>query len=432
MELLKPHLLFFSHVLLLSLGIWVEKNAESSYLPPEIILEIEKTDQLPNTALFTHSLADTCGNGLIGWKNMNFIFSENGCQSCHDDGAAGGLDLTSYVGAIMGGNKCKTDILIGDHLVNIITIDGYNGCGIPIAAPSMNQRAGGTIDNQELASIQAWIDAGAPEDCACRTDAPDSDGDGICDALDDCPNFDNNLIGTACDDSITCTINDVWTTNCKCEGTPIQTNCIEMEVSLFLEGPLQQDTMGSFLTPHIALVDPYLGLDSVASMPANIVDWIWIQVRDSVDNKQILAQRAFLLSSQGKVLSLNGDSKLSFNVSIPNHAFVAILHRNHLGIMTADPVDLTQPLDFSEPSTPVFGINSRKIINGKAVLIAGDANLDGTINAVDKNSYWRVQNGNPFNYGAGGGDMNLDGTINAVDKNAYWRLNNGLISQIPQ
>ena len=47
----------------------------------------------------------------------------------------------------------------------------------------------------------------------------DSDGDGVCDADDICDGFDDNLIGTSCDDGNACTINDVYTTDCGCEGT---------------------------------------------------------------------------------------------------------------------------------------------------------------------------------------------------------------------
>ncbi len=49
----------------------------------------------------------------------------------------------------------------------------------------------------------------------------DSDSDGVCDADDQCPNFDDNLIGTSCDDNDGCTINDVYVTGnpCDCVGT---------------------------------------------------------------------------------------------------------------------------------------------------------------------------------------------------------------------
>lgn len=383
-----------------------------------------------NTSL--HILADSCGPDLIGWKDMEIIFMENGCQSCHGGNSpAGGMDFTSYASTSMGGNKCGPDILTGTSLVDIITISGYNGCGRPINGASMNDRVGGAVDSLELASIQAWIDAGAPEACDCRADAMDTDNDGICDVLDTCPNFDNNLIGTACDDGLACTINDVWGTDCKCQGTPTQSSCDELEVFAFLEGPFQQDSMAAFLSNNIALTDPYLGTESVNQLPSNVVDWVLLQLRDSTDNKIILAQKPAFITAGGRIIASDGSPTIGFDVNTPNFAHVAVLHRNHLGIMTEGPVEISQILDFRDISTPTFGLNARKIINNQAVMIAGDANADGTVNAVDKNSQWRIQNGNPFDYNAAGGDMNMDGTINAVDINGYWRINNSRFAQLP-
>ncbi|MCG8329508.1 MAG: hypothetical protein MI974_17570 [Chitinophagales bacterium] len=48
----------------------------------------------------------------------------------------------------------------------------------------------------------------------------DMDGDGICDAGDQCPGFDDNMIGTPCDDGDNCTINDTYDSNCNCVGEP--------------------------------------------------------------------------------------------------------------------------------------------------------------------------------------------------------------------
>jgi|GEM_PF-6940734 len=59
------------------------------------------------------------------------------------------------------------------------------------------------------------------DNCVCQGISNDTDQDGICDALDDCPELEDSLIGTACDDLESCTQNDVYTTNCLCEGTLI-------------------------------------------------------------------------------------------------------------------------------------------------------------------------------------------------------------------
>jgi hypothetical protein len=53
---------------------------------------------------------------------------------------------------------------------------------------------------------------------------PDDDNDGVCNANDLCPNFDDGLIGSACDDGDVCTINDVYGSNCQCAGTYVDSD----------------------------------------------------------------------------------------------------------------------------------------------------------------------------------------------------------------
>lgn len=109
---------------------------------------------------------DACDNGNIGWTEVDALFSNNGCSNnCHGAGASGGLDLRTYASTISGGNTCGNTILSGTRLVDIITISGYNACGVPISIPSMNDRAGNQLDAMELAMLQKWIDGGAPEFC---------------------------------------------------------------------------------------------------------------------------------------------------------------------------------------------------------------------------------------------------------------------------
>ncbi|MEM9836036.1 MAG: S8 family serine peptidase, partial [Bacteroidota bacterium] len=57
--------------------------------------------------------------------------------------------------------------------------------------------------------------------CGCSGTFQDSDGDGVCNANDDCPGFNDNLIGTACNDGNPDTDNDVYTADCVCAGTPV-------------------------------------------------------------------------------------------------------------------------------------------------------------------------------------------------------------------
>ena len=56
-------------------------------------------------------------------------------------------------------------------------------------------------------------------DCECAGTFADADGDGVCDADDVCPDFDDALIGTMCEDGDACTTGDVYGMDCNCAGT---------------------------------------------------------------------------------------------------------------------------------------------------------------------------------------------------------------------
>lgn len=76
---------------------------------------------------------------------------------------------------------------------------------------------GATCDDGDSCTVNDAYDV----DCECVGELEDEDGDGICDSEDQCPELDDNLIGTACDDGDACTENDVYTDDCECVGTAI-------------------------------------------------------------------------------------------------------------------------------------------------------------------------------------------------------------------
>lgn len=162
---------------------------------------------------------DPCDNGGISWQDINSLFVSNNCFQCHANGIElGGLDLSNYEAFSQGGNICGENILTGTTLVDIITVSEYAGCGVSLPSPSMNERVGGSFNQEELQLLQDWIDGGALESCECITGDKDSDNDGVCDAMDLCPGNDDNLIGTPCNDGDACTVADVITVHCICQG----------------------------------------------------------------------------------------------------------------------------------------------------------------------------------------------------------------------
>ncbi len=91
-------------------------------------------------------------------------------------------------------------------------------CNGVVGGPAV---AGSSCDDGSACTVNDILDA----NCQCvGTTSPDTDGDGICNAQDNCPNVPGQ-IGTSCDDGNASTINDVLNANCECAGTPATLDC---------------------------------------------------------------------------------------------------------------------------------------------------------------------------------------------------------------
>ena len=320
----------------------------------------------------------------------------------------------------------------------------------------------------------------------CMAGDPDADMDGICDAFDTCPNLDDNLIGTACDDGDAFSSGEIYGTDCECgNGQANLTYCgaagsggtgsdwinqvklntldyssgktsysdfrnqsTELEVgqsynltiSLNYAFPLDVayawidfDRSGTFdnselinmsafnaandsqatvsvpfgttagattlrvraiyannpsadpcnnyfgevedytvfiksaplmISPKVFLQGAYNGVDmnttlrtnnilplsqpyaiagytgteSVASIPADVVDWVIVQLRNPATT--VVAERAAFLKKDGTVVDLDGTSAVAFPGVAAGNYYIAVKHRNHLGVMTDMPVNL--------------------------------------------------------------------------------------------
>lgn len=221
-----------------------------------------------------------------------------------------------------------------------------------------------------------------------------------------------------------------------------------LSLKVFLEGPYEstEQLMTDNIKEHIPSSEPFtdMGYEFVSHVSLDpellelegdnaIVDWVLVVVARTTPpyNER---RSAALLQRNGNIVNTHGEHSIRKLFSFENEFYnVIIIHRNHFAVKSSTPfLSFTHEVsyDFTDPSTPTYGTNAQKNINGKMVMIAGDANRDGQINAVDKNGYWRLQNGNPYDYINSNADFNLDGSVNAVDKNEYWRVNNSMIEQL--
>ncbi len=172
---------------------------------------------------------------------------------------------------------------------------------------------------------------------------------------------------------------------------------VQVNVKTWLEGPydngasmMRDDLRSASLIPAM---EPYSALgfvqvggggESVA--PAvlavtggnAIVDWVLVEARDASAPSTILATRCALLQRDGDVVATDGVSPVTLQLPAGSYK-VALRHRNHLGVMTADAIALSGSpavIDFRSAGTVAYGTEARKSDFGTLLLWAGNTLRD--------------------------------------------------------
>lgn len=249
---------------------------------------------------------------------------------------------------------------------------------------------------------------------------------------------------------------DIWDQNGKSSpeimnyeswsGEPV--HFTKLDLHLFLEGPFAGTSMYTDLVdnsifplnqPYNSSPWNYAGGEHIASIPnPNIVDWILVELRETAGDattaisSTIIAQKALLLLDDGSVVDTNGIGLPEFDVSITENLFVVIWHRNHLGIMSANPLIASGGIyayDFSTGDDKVYGgaLAYKEIGTGIWGMVGADADANGQIDIDDKYS-WMTQAGLS---GYLSGDFNLDTQSDNKDKNEIWINNSEINGQVP-
>ncbi|RMG76240.1 MAG: hypothetical protein D6714_21625 [Bacteroidetes bacterium] len=114
--------------------------------------------------------------------------------------------------------------------------------------------------------------------------------------------------------------------------------------------------------------------------PNAIVDWVFIEIRSSIDLDSVITTRSALLQRDGDIVDVDGVSPVTFPNTIAGPYFVAIRHRNHLGVMTVTAGQLSpivQTFDFRDTSFVPHGTNAMFKSGNRYYMWAGDFNSDG-------------------------------------------------------
>jgi len=215
----------------------------------------------------------------------------------------------------------------------------------------------------------------------------------------------------------------------------------ELDITILLEGPYTNGMMTNELITEglFPLEQPfdkapwnYEGEESLPSIPSeNFTDWILIQLlkeNQYLPGKfEIAYSKAGLLTAGGKVRSLDGVSNLSFPFAGTEELYVWVHHRNHLSVLSAEPISMSKEtfvLDFSSDTGLVLlpEHSLKELTPGVWGIKSGDGNADGQINNQDKNDSL-VQLQNLTGYLSN--DYNLDGEISIEDLEGFWLENAG-------
>lgn len=146
-----------------------------------------------------------------------------------------------------------------------------------------------------------------------------------------------------------------------------------------------------------------------------IIDWVVLEIRARKTGTPVIYSKAALVQADGDVVETDGVSAVTVPLSGANH-YISIRHRNHLAVMTARVLTLKNGYDFT--TMPVYGTEAVKVVDGKQVLWAGNANWNNNVSYVETNNdkdviLTMVGEENPNNVVEGyfGTDTNMDGLI---------------------
>ena len=181
------------------------------------------------------------------------------------------------------------------------------------------------------------------------------------------------------------------------------------------------------------------------SGPNAIVDWIVVELRDPINTSLIIGSRTGLLQRDGDIVEIDGVSPLEFDLPNANYK-IAVRHRNHLGVITANFFALTATTTVVDLSTTILSGTNPLAPNN--TLWCGDVDFNGYIKYVgsgnDRDLILLNLGGSSHAVGTtfySGADVNMDGMIKYTGSNNDRDLilvavggttpNNTRIQQIP-
>ncbi|MGH1364236.1 MAG: beta strand repeat-containing protein [Calditrichia bacterium] len=204
-------------------------------------------------------------------------------------------------------------------------------------------------------------------------------------------------------------------------------NGTTVNLTAFLEGAYRSGSMTTQLRddgliptsqPYSGSPWNYSGSESVSSIPADVVDWVLLELRTGTGSGTLAGRRAAFILSNGSIVDTSGSGTVSFDDVGTGSYYVIIYHRNHLSVMSASTVTLTTSssnYNFSTAQSQAYsntGDGMVDITGGVFGLFAGETNDSGIITNADKSAV--ISNLNTTGYKVS--DTNFSGIVTNADK----------------
>ena len=210
--------------------------------------------------------------------------------------------------------------------------------------------------------------------------------------------------------------------------TCYETGLVKVDIKLLLEGAYSTTIhkMEANLPANDLLPDQhpfsdfpwdYLGGDQMTYPFANAVDWVMVEIRHWLNKEEVIDRKVALVRNDGRLMETDGTTGLNFECIQSGIYHIAIRHRNHVDIITANPYYLpnTTVINLSNPSTVANG--SEQLVKMEGISYAmrvGDTNGDGVITNSD---YTFVQQSTGLLQTYHPADLNMDGHVTVEDIN---------------
>jgi len=235
---------------------------------------------------------------------------------------------------------------------------------------------------------------------------------------------------------------------------PCPYDVARLNIKVMLQGPYTASAMQTSLNnnTYLPLSQPYQGApwnysgaEVVTAIPnALIVDWVLLELRQAPEASQalpgtMLCRQACFVNNTGRITGLDGDESQPVVLTMPqvldpgNSLFIIVWHRNHLGVLSAEPMQVTglytYSYDFTTGAAKAYGGVNGHIEVGQGIwgMVSGDGDANGQVNNADKVDVWKPQGG--FS-GYRAGDFNMDGQVDNQDKIDQWAPNSGRSCQV--